>query len=194
MTLIRKSSPFPCGLQALSLRISSASTHSARFRLTLRSMLPTARVCTLRPCTERPCWPPRRVSSWISAARHRAWRVAGVAIWPARSKQSAASRAKHRSVRQAGSFTRSVKEASPRSPGTGTGRGRKPPAQLARLGCRTSRWRQQLDHCTSESTGEALRFGVRRHHLRPSAVGNWESVRKMAPVNRRSAERYALAR
>ena len=32
--------------QALSLRISSASTHSARFRLTLRSMLATGRVCS----------------------------------------------------------------------------------------------------------------------------------------------------
>ena len=38
-----------CG-EALSLRISSASTHSARLRLTLRSMLPTARVWMRRPC------------------------------------------------------------------------------------------------------------------------------------------------
>jgi len=45
------------------LRISSASTHSARFRFTLRSMLPTARVCKRRPCTLRPDCPPRNVFS-----------------------------------------------------------------------------------------------------------------------------------
>lgn len=44
--------------QFLILRISSASTHSARFRFTLRSMLPTVRVCIRRPCTLRPRCPP----------------------------------------------------------------------------------------------------------------------------------------
>ena len=34
---------------ALSLRISSASIQSARFKLTPRSMLPTGRVCKRRP-------------------------------------------------------------------------------------------------------------------------------------------------
>jgi len=51
----------------------------------------------------------------ISAARRRAWRVTGVTIRPARSTG--------RFVEQA-SFTRSVKETSPRSPVTGTGRSR----------------------------------------------------------------------
>ncbi len=49
--------PLPSGpphLQAFNLRISSASTHSAWFRLTPRSMLPIERVCTLRPCVLRP--------------------------------------------------------------------------------------------------------------------------------------------
>ena len=54
---IEKAAAHPRGRllrQALSLRISSASTHSARFRLTLRSMLQTARVCMRRPCALRP--------------------------------------------------------------------------------------------------------------------------------------------
>jgi hypothetical protein len=56
------------------------------------------------------------------AAQLRVWRVPGVTIWLVRSDRSEAPRAEHRSVRQAGSFTRSVKEDGPRSPGTGTSR------------------------------------------------------------------------
>ena len=52
-----------------------------------------------------------------SAARHRAWRVAGGTIWPACSARSTAACAERRSVRQAGSsFTHSVKEARARDP------------------------------------------------------------------------------
>ena len=79
-----------------------------------------------RPCgrraTKRSDWRGGRAAASTSsirssAARHRAWRVAGVTIWPVRSPRSAASWAQRRSVRQArSSFTRSVKEARARDP------------------------------------------------------------------------------
>ena len=47
-----------CNDQALSLRIFSASTHSARLSDTVRSMLPTGRVCRRRPWALRPGCPP----------------------------------------------------------------------------------------------------------------------------------------
>lgn len=45
-------------------RISSASIHKARLRLTFRSMLPTGRVCSLRPFTLRPGCPPSITLAW----------------------------------------------------------------------------------------------------------------------------------
>lgn len=61
----------PWAAQPLSLRISSARIHSARFRLTPRSMLCTGRVCWRRPWALRPGSPPWMTFSWSR------WKVSG---------------------------------------------------------------------------------------------------------------------
>ena len=103
------------------------------------------------------------ITSCISGARHRDWRVTGGTIWPARSSRSAASCAKHRSVRQADVVHAQREGARGRDPrGTGTGR----PCPYDR---RRSRPDSDVRHF-DKGAGPAARRGTRPTRSRMAAV------------------------